>query len=392
MEKPLFCCYIPGEEKQIFPGTSLWAFPLSGKHAGFSGDRTAEHMSEASVITIGDYFSASQRFLSDNDFLILKKGLETASKGQVSTDQIKKIIIFLEKHGAFYHPLKVQVELTFARTSSFVLNGAVSAAGLALIEDEFHCISRLTDKVAHPYLPKVFGVGTIKTEKGNVGFFLGEWLDGYKEFHATENGKIRQFVIWESDGTCHYLPQSAALPIYQETARIMTYYYNIETFEQIFPWHHAAGDFVVKKEDDNLYVRLITVRGYSTVMEYFEPDTDKRAHILPALLVFFLNLSLRNRLDRLDGTGKTILLGKGTITATVNGFLQALDEKSRNNNDYGDLRFIFIDFFKQFSMEQIMGGLENILDSCPLNSSEMVLIEGNLEFHSQILCSIFKSL
>jgi hypothetical protein len=44
---------------------------------------------------------------------------------------------------------------------------------------------------------------------------------------------------------------------------LLTAYYNIDTGEQIFPWHHAAGDFVVTPLAEGFPVKLIAVRGYA---------------------------------------------------------------------------------------------------------------------------------
>jgi len=96
------------------------------------------------------------------------------------------------------------------------------------------------------------------------------------------------------------------------------------------------------------------------------------------------------RLDRLNGTGKTILLGKRVITATRDGFLKGLDEKSMAYN-FGDLRSAFIEFFRQFNLEQIIGIMENILESGHSEPSEINLLEQDLEFHCKTLQLIFKN-
>jgi len=378
MQSRFFHFFISGEEKEVFPGACLWKLPLSGE------------TTEESGITIGDYFSAARQFLLKNDITLLKSGLEAVFNAPVQMDQIHKIVVFLEKHGALYHPLKIQVDISESRTCSFVLNGAVSSAGLALIENEYGLISRMNQAYSKHYLPQVFGSDFIKTDKGKIGFFLGEWFDGYKEFHVTEDQDRRQIVIWESDGSCHYISETDALEIYQEISRILTYYYDLETFEQIFPWHHAAGDFIVRPAAGNLFVLLITVRGYAPLTDFSSGEADKKTHILPCLLFFFLNLTVRMRLDRLNGTGKTILLGKRVITATCDGFLKGLDEKSMAY-DFGDLRSAFIEFFRQFNLEQIIGIMENILESGHSEPSEINLLEQDLEFHCKTLQLIFKN-
>jgi len=255
--------------------------------------------------------------------------------------------------------------------------------GLSLIKSEYHLIASLNKSHSKHYLPSVFGLDFIKTDKGKIGFFLGEWFEGYKEFHVTEDQNKRQIVIWESDGRCHYISETDALEIYQEISRILTYYYDLETFEQISPWHHAAGDFIVQQEEQNLHVRLITARGYVPVTE-FDTEEDKKVQILPSLLLFFLNLTLKMCLDRLNGTGKTYMLGKRVIKATIEGFLNALDEKSTIYN-FGDLRYVFTEFFQQFSIGQITEIIGNILESHYYDSSEIVLIGKNLESHCKTL-------
>ena len=68
--------------------------------------------------------------------------------------------------------------------------------------------------------------------------------------------------------TCH---QYRSIEVYRQAAFILTLYYDVETFEQIFPWHHAAGDFVVKADEGAVDVRLVTARQYAPMIE---PNDD----------------------------------------------------------------------------------------------------------------------
>lgn len=383
--------FISGEAKEVLPGSKLWEVPLSGKEPGRDDAVASGSARQDREITIGEYFSASCRFLSRNGFSILISGLEAILQKPVSYEHIHHISVFLEKHGAFYHPLKIRIDLTDTQTCFFVLNGAVGNPGLSLIEKEVSLIAKLKKSLPKKYLPLVFGWGILNTPKGRIGFFLGEWFQDYKEFHVTAGNGQRQIVIWESDGSCRYLSQKAALPVYREAARILTYYYNIETFEQIYPWHHAAGDFIVREADGQFQVRLITVRGYSVLTEFGADETEKKNHILPSLLVFFFNLSLRMRLDRLDGTGRAVMLMDGVIKATVDGFLDALDEKTKAY-DYGDLKCVFISFFKGFDLDQMMNICLTLLETGDINPTENGLIKGNLKSHCRILQEVFKNL
>ncbi len=402
MEFDPFVFFVAGEENRVVPGSRLWDLPLSGENPGKNPGGTP---GLNPYISIGEYFLAAREFLSKNEFLKLRTGLEIVFKRSVLPVQIDGIIVCLEKHGAFYHPLKIQVRLTDRDSFAFVLNGAVSRPGLALIENEYHLISSLNKRVSEHYLPRVFGVDIIKTKSGRVGFFLGEWFEGYREFHLTETLGERQVVIWESDGSRQTISQTRAVPIYREISRILTHYYDIETFEQIYSWHHAAGDFIVGRETGSgrvetvnsrnidfqeCRVRLVTVRGYAPLTELNDPDENRNVHILPSLVFFFLYLTLRMRLDRLDGTGAVAMVGEQVIPAIVDGFLDSLDEKSLIY-DHGDLRKIFTVFVRQFSPEQLQGILEGILESSQSEASEIALILENLESHCRLLHSILKN-
>nr|NJM02199.1 hypothetical protein [Desulfobacula sp.] len=282
------------------------------------------------------------------------------------------------------------MDLKNSQSCCFVLNGAVSGLGRSLIETEYALISRLNQVFSKSCLPRVFGLDILETQKGRMGFFLGEWFSGYKEFHVTGGCSQRQIVVWESDGSCRYLKETDALPIYREAAKILTCYYNIETCEQIHSWHHAAGDFIVREAGGRFQVRLITVRGYSPLKEFGSDGAEKHTHILPSLLLFFFTLGFKMRLDRLDGTGKSAMLGDGVIRATADGFLDALDDKSKAHG-FGDLRQIFTSFFNGFSLDQMINIGTAVLESGDFNPEENGLIEKSLESHCRILQEIFKT-
>jgi hypothetical protein len=97
------------------------------------------------------------------------------------------------------------------------------------------------------------------------------------------------------------------------------------------------------------------------------------------------------RLDRLDGTGKAVMLGDEVIRATTDGFLDALDEKSKNY-DYGNLKLSFIAFVKGWSLDQILDIMVTIIESGDMNPMENRLIMENLEIHCRVLEVIFKTL
>ncbi len=211
----------------------------------------------------------------------------------------------------------------------FVLNGAVSEAGKSTIQREY----RLLERLAGPYLPEVYGMGVGYTEDGTeIPMFLGRWFSGYCEFHLSGSvagrGSRNRVVVWDTDGGHFFLSDAQAAALYRRVAMILTHYYAIDTFAQIYPWHHAAGDFVVKCRADTVKVKLITVRQYDAMIESGAEITDA-ALLLEALLLFLLNMTLRMRIDRCDGTGEVAWAGDFAVEATLAGFFRALAEKPR---------------------------------------------------------------
>ena len=128
------------------------------------------------------------------------------------------------------------------------------------------------------YLPMIYDKGEESIQPDLKAFmFLAEWLEDYHEFHFSDlyDGKSR-IRVWDSEDNHLFLSKLQAQELYRQASRILTCYYNVETYEQIFPWHHAAGDFVVKIEKENLDVKLISARQYDAVFNYLDNNTDMK--------------------------------------------------------------------------------------------------------------------
>ncbi len=388
---PGFKFYISTKETPISPGSPLWDLPLSGKMSGEIFEQEQKDFFKGpapSDTTVGAYFQAAFSFLSQSDCHLVDAALSAIGETEPS---IKSIRLFLVKHGAFYHPIKVVVYLKNQRCFSFVLNGAVSAKGRRLMEREVELLDMFGEKMPGKHTPKVYGSGNVKGPAGPVCFFLGQWLDDYHEFHVSETNGQRRIVVWQDDGDSLYLPLQKAVPIYENIARILTLYYNLDSFEQVHPWHHAAGDFIVDPKSVGFPVKLISVRGYGSLVDF--PSEDPKRYALPSLLFFFLNLSLRMQLDRLDGVGEMVFLGQAVLRASVKGFLKGVAEKSGGNaGGQPDMVSVFVEFINGFSLEQVMGVMEGMVESRFMTSSETRLIESHLETHCEQICSIFKNM
>jgi hypothetical protein len=278
------------------------------------------------------YFRAAQSFLEGHSFKVVTRAASRQLKRDVKAEDIDEIHICLEKHGEFYHPARIETVVR-QKKLSFVLNVAISETGLRLIEKEFKRLNRLNTEQPHHYLPQAYGFGRISGSDGqNFAMFLGQWFDGYHEFHISldpvdKKPKIR---VWDDVRGRFFLSAGQTQTLYAQVSKILTLYYNLESFEGIFSWHHAAGDFIVKTENEKLALKLVTVRQYEAIFEIQQntqsaPGDPRR--ILQALLIFFLSLSIHMRLDRLDGIGGTVWSDNMAVEATLIGFLDALSIK-----------------------------------------------------------------
>jgi len=311
-------------------GSAIWQVPIP------MGRQPLEDESGTSV-SHGDYFCAVRDFLQQDDFELILAALSQHIQRDVAVEELEEIRIVLAKHGEFYHPARIETILPEAAIP-FVLNVAVSDAGKSCIQQECRILNKLNADFPFAFLPKVYGQGDISTQNDGLEtrMFLGEWFEGYSEFHLSRDpadGKLK-IVVWDSEHGSFFLTTDQTRELYCQAAKILTCYFNPATFEHIASWHHAAGDFVVKCENEKVDVKLITVRQYRPMfvdasgMESQEPDI---VMMLEALLVFFLNLAICMRLDRRDGVGEIVWSDRVVPGLTMQGFLEALALKPRNS-------------------------------------------------------------
>lgn len=370
--------HISGKSREVFPGSSLWHRPLPGKQPSLSSVRKN--------VTVGAYLTAARTFLLDSKRSILPDAV-AALRGRYSA--VSRLAISLEKHGAYYHPLKIIVSTKDGDTCRLVLNGAVSRPGLDLIPEEYRLLAKLGRRVTPALIPKVFGQGRLKN---NVAFFLGEWFDGFYEFHVSRHNGDETIAVWGPGERVQSLSYGRAAPIYRHAAYILASYYDIRTGEGIFPWHHAAGDFIVDPVSPGLSVRLIALRGYRPMVESDEQRWDPATHWLPALLFFFLGLMLRMRLDRLDGTGETAFLKSPVLKAALQGFFKAMACKVETGDLSKDLHDVFRDFLLGFSPGQLKAVSRHLVGAWHPGDQERAVIRENLAEHTAGISRFLKNM
>jgi len=239
--KPRFSYYLYNATTPVSDDDTVWRQPLPLSR-NFSGKKDEISISHA------DYFSAVRAFFENRGLEIVSRAVTRTLQQTVTPEDIREIRIRLEKHGEFYHPARIEVSVG-QQSIFFVLNVAVSETGIRTIIEEYRSLKRLNDGFPLPFLPKVYGYGEVVTA-GNrkLPMFLGQWFEGYNEFHISRDitDNSEKISVWDETGRRFFLSTEQQAKVYRQAAEILAYYYNVETFEQVFAWHHAAGDFIVR--------------------------------------------------------------------------------------------------------------------------------------------------
>jgi len=219
------------------------------------------------------------------------------------------------------------------------------------------------------------------------------YRQGYNEFHISfdPEDEKHKIVVWDYVNGNYFLTTDQATNLYRQAARILTCYYNVETFEQISSWHHAAGDFVLKCRNDKIGVKLITARQYRPMFENngINKDPDMEL-ILEALLVFFLNLTVRMRLDRLGGVGEIVWSDDTSVDGILKGFFESLALKTSNVSLPEPLIDCFRNHLLSCSQSDLFGLSQAMVDAYNPQSPEIPVIKKNLKRHVKILFNAIK--
>jgi len=326
------------------------------------------------------YFDSIRDFVSREEFKPLLNSVNQKLKRDVLLKEIDEIIIRAEKHGALSHPASIELIIKEEKVK-FGLNVAFTDTGRNWLKKEFSVLKNLQIKYNLPYLPNAYLFDNLNS----ISFLLEEWFEDYHEFHITTDEKGRQRLkLWEFGAGYQYLSYEQSFEIYKKSSKILTLYYDLKDFYQIYPWHHAAGDFVVKIEGGKINVRLITARQYKPLMN-FDKDT---VNPLFALFYFFLNLSIKMRLDKLDGLGEVVWAEDSCEEATVEGFFEALKLKESTDN-YPELVNEFISLLKSFNAEELKISAQPLIDLFS-GTGDFPVIKTNLESHVEKLCAILQ--
>jgi hypothetical protein len=369
--------YLIGDAAEpVLPGSLLWKSPLPMDRHHFQ--QGGEGGCGQAGFTHGDYFSAARRFCEE-----CQGSIPVPESCQNPT----QIDICLMKHGECYHPAKITVSGN-GRRRSFVLNVAVSDPGQRIVDTEIAALRRLAGLPGPLFIPRVYHEGRITIDGGrSVKMFLGDWFEGYHEFHisAREPGGI---WVWGARDVPVPVSREAAYLLYHQAASILTRYYNPETAEHISHWHHAAGDFVVLCRESKVDVRLITVRQYSPLLKMDKATADpahKGEQALAALVLFLISLSIRMRLDRLDGIGEMAWADDTAVFGAWSGFLDGLSKSCFPTSLLPDPVAQFENHLADYTPSDFMDLAETIAPALPVGPAEKEVVEKHLSFHVEML-------
>lgn len=366
-----FSCFISPDTRPVSEFSDLLKLPVPMNRSHTPGTGI--------FLSHGEYFHAVQKFLE-------KERLYAAlSRKGIGSDSIEHIKIIMEKHGELYHPARVEI-FADGKKFSLAVNAAVSDIGKQHIREEYRLLKHLNAEFPFAFLPEVYAEGCVTAREGiELLIFSGEWFTGYHEFHLSYDpaDKKNKILVWDFEKGSFFLTPEQTAQMYSRVAEILTAYYDMESFAHIYPWHHAAGDFVIKPDENcNVSLKLISARGYK--VRASEEDRNPAA-ILESLLVFLLQLSIRTRLDRLDGVGKTVWAEEPAAEATVQGFFRALAMKPKCPLLPGPADDCFRYYLSRYSESDLFEWLKAIADAYPPAAPEFPVIKRELKNHAEAL-------
>lgn len=303
--------FLETDRRPLSPRDPLWSRPLPHGRPTASGPAAAP---PEAPWTVGECLEAAADFLD-------RRGRAALAGLRPPPAEIR---IYLAKHGAFYHPCRVA-----ASGREFVLNIALSEAGRSLLAREVAVLERLRRLGPPCFVPEVLAAGEVALGGGRrARLFLAPWFSGFHEFHLTRRGRRLGMVVWDPEEGDRRLSTARRRTLYRRAAAILTRYYDPATTEGIGAWHHGAGDFVVRDRGGagGVDLRLVSAREYRPLFGR-RPAPLTPSQTLETLLLFLLGLSIRMRIDRLDGTGELAWAGPEAVGGTLAGFFDALGLK-----------------------------------------------------------------
>ncbi len=344
------------------------------------------------AITYGEYLRSVADYFSANSCRAIRKVL-ARMPGTPELRSAESIRLISEKHGALYNVSRLEIH--FGNTElSFAVNSAFSPEQQAFLQLEYNLLRRLHREFGLPSLPRPFlsGKARLKTKTTDtpIKLFIAEWFTDFHEFHLSRTGEDVEdglgIIVWQDNGKPCFLEPERTGELYALASCILTSLLDTDSFEQVYPWHHAAGDFVVNTSGESASVKLITVRGYRSLLPSKSDAGDK----ILGTLHFFLNLSIRMRVDRLDGTGELVWAAAGMcLPGIIRGFSRSWKKKVAEREDLPEAADI-LTLFLSFSPEERLAFLQVVAQAGRIEAEEMEFLFEHLPAHVEELSSAIR--
>lgn len=339
-------------------------------------------------LKLGDYFGSIRSFVLEEKRDSFLSILSDLLGSDISGNNIEKVLIRSEKHGAFHHVASIEL-LTGLGSVKFALATFLSS-NKEWFEREAHNLNELGNK-AGPlhFLPKVYLCGhhtVVKNHQIETLFFiLMEWLHGFHEWHLSPDPKAEEdrIVIWDQDQGHRRATGVEAQEIFRLVPYILTICFDTEDYRRIYLWQNAAGDFVVRTSATSTEVMLTTVRDYSQILT---SNQCARLQPLMAMTFFFLELVTLIRLDREEGVGNLIWCGDWCLEPALNGFFEALQEKVFRKELPCEAYPEFLALLKSFTPQEFSGLLEHTISSLQhIDPNEVNCLTSKISQHAEEL-------
>jgi len=344
-------------------------------------------------LTLGNYFDTVKACILKDRGELLNRALKGKYHEDFGLGDVRKIQIRSEKHGILYHLASVEVFMGETRVK-FTLSTAISGKGVECIMHEHDILDRLNRNSEFSFLPEIYGIRkrTCNTAQGKtveMVMLAAQWFEDYHEWHMAMDpidGR-RKIKIWDLKRGHRYVSSSEVSIIIEECSKILTLYYDFGDFSHIGLWHHAAGDFIVNTQrNGKLNVRLTTVRKY-------EPrSATKDAGPMIAVIYFFLDTTVKMRLDRLDGVGEMAWLDDFAVTATVKGLFEGLRARETKGDGLMPVQVSnLLSLLKSFDRPELERVFEPLMDHyATQNPDETAFMRTRISNHISVLCQALR--
>ena len=309
-------------------------------------------------LTLGDFLHAIRDFVWQNDGKRLC-GIIGRLKGQgISCERIDQLIIRYEKYGTLYQIASVEAAAENLRVK-LAVTAALTPEARETLDRECKLLDRLIDRWPFSFIPRIYIKDMVDAKKSDKAetfvMALSDWFDGYHEWHFSGDKNTAPTIdLWDMGKGFRTAPTDVIKEIIRQAAMILTLYYDPASYSQIYPWHHGAGDFVVKVDENDVDVRLISVRGYDPLVFLLG---NKEPGALEALIFFFLDMTVKMRLDKLEGMGEPLWAGDFVLPAVMEGFTEGIRRKEQEGELPDGMREELIHHLQKMTPEALRARL-----------------------------------